>query len=299
MTAQSGHNRAATQGRRVWISLAGEGRLLALDPCTGACIGTTAGPAMPGPLCTFEGRLFVYNQADSSVTCFTDEGAPVWTAPGAPGATAVCAVPDGRILLAGGDSDSVVALDARDGRMLSAARVGGYPRSLDVSLGSGTLLVACGIPSSLHLLHLHTLDFVAECPMPYPVSSAVFDGAGSVAVLLRDDRAEGWLCRLGARLQLQEGRAFPAMPMRLCALPGQDAALVSHAGGVTALRLSDLSHLWTIGVDGLPDHIALDPNGRFAYVADPAADALRVIDLPTARLFASWSAGREPAGVAV
>ena len=91
--------------------------------------------------------------------------------------------------------------------------------------------------------------------------------------------------------------ALPGQPVRV-AFAG-DRVLVSLArhGTLAILDVMDGALLASVAVGPLPDGVAVDASGRYAFVAAAGADYITVVDLANARAVAKLPAGDGPSGL--
>ena len=85
--------------------------------------------------------------------------------------------------------------------------------------------------------------------------------------------------------------------MRVVVAGDQVLVSLAFAGELAILALDDGSVLGRLAVGELPDGIAVDGSGRFAFVAAVGSDQVTIVDLDDTAVIGTLPSGGGPSGV--
>ncbi len=199
---------------------------------------------------------------------------------------------DGSLLLTLGHDDAVAAFTT-DGRELWRAAVGREPHA--VALGpDGRAYVANAGDSSVSVVDLGERRETGQHAVGATPESVSVSDDGIVYVA---NAGSGTVSAIDVRTGRASTVAVGGRPVRVVALRrgGALAAVQGEQGRLVALDRSGVR--WSVAIGAAPDGIALDPEERWAFVAENRTSVVAVVDLKGQRVRSRFSAGDGPSGL--
>lgn len=221
-------------------------------------------------------------------------------------ALAACALPAGAqtLLIGNKGEDSVSFVDITSGREMARVATGRAPHEIAVSPDGRRAAVVAYAGNSIDLLdvatarRVRTIDLGANL-RPHGLVwlsdgrlVATAEGSGTLVVVPAAGDVPGPVS------------AFPtgaAGSHMVAILPQRGLAYVANmrSGSVSVMDLDGRAPTRMFPVGGVPEGIALSPDGRTLWVADRDGDRVHVLDARTGKELARMSTGRMPIRVLV
>ncbi len=202
----------------------------------------------------------------------------------------LAALDDGTLLATLGDDAALAALDS-DGHELWRTAVGAIPHAVIAGPG-GRAYTANGGDGSISVVDLHSRTEVRRIAAGALAESIDIGRDGTIYVANARDGTVSLIPPGGEpRTVVVGGR-----PVRVAAMP-EGGALVAIAGSGTLAAIDGGGVVWTLDIGPAPDGIALDPTGRWAFVAENASSTVVAVDLVSRAIVASYEIGGGPSGL--
>jgi YVTN family beta-propeller protein len=218
----------------------------------------------------------------------------------------VVLTPDGRFAyVTNGGQNTVTVIDTDAKRAVATVAVGAYPHGARVSPDGRQAYVADLKGGTVSVIDTQTHQPVAKIEVGKGPAQVGFTPHGRLAfvslseensVAVIDPRAQKVLRKL----------AVGTVPIQLYVTPDSRTLVVANQGTrkkpgktVSLIDIVSFKTLKTIETGAGAHGVAIDREGRFAYVTNIYANTLSVLDLKDRKVVANVPVGKEPNGVSL
>ncbi|MDO9216321.1 MAG: cytochrome D1 domain-containing protein [Lacisediminimonas sp.] len=218
----------------------------------------------------------------------------------------VVLTPDGRfayITNAGGDSVTVIDAAARS--VVATIAVGKFPHGMRFSPDGRQAYVANLKGGSVSVIDVATRKEIAQIPVGKGPAQVGFTPDGLLAfVSLSEERAVAVIDP--ATRKVTRKISVGTVPIQLYATPDSRTLLVANQGTrskpgntVSMIDLQTFKLVKTVVTGSGAHGVAVDREGRLAYITNTYADTVSVIDIKSRAVVSTIRVGKGPNGVSV
>ena len=214
--------------------------------------------------------------------------------------------PDGRFAyITNGGDDTVSVIDTSAQRVVATIPVGKFPHGLRISPDGKQAYVANLKGGTVSVIDTVSQKEVAQVPAGKGPAQVGFTPDGRlVLVSLSEENAVAVIDP--ATRKVIRKVAVGAVPIQLYATPDSRTLLVANQGTrkkpgstVSMIDLESFKVAKTV-VTGAGAHgVAVDRDGRYAYVTNSYANSVSVLDIKNSKVVASVRVGKGPNGISV
>ncbi len=194
------------------------------------------------------------------------------------------------LLLTLGDDDALAAFDTA-GRELWRVGVGRTPHA--VAVGNGPAYVANSADDTVSVVDLDLRRELTRYSVGATPESVAVGADGAVYVA---NAGSGTVSVIDPATDTVATVAVGGKPVRVVA-PGPGPALAAVGGEGRLVALDRTGALWSIAIGPAPDGIAVDPTGRWAFVAENRSGTVSIVDLAGREVRARFYVGEGPSGL--
>ena len=218
----------------------------------------------------------------------------------------VVLTPDGRFAyVTNGGDDSVSIVDTATRRLVATTRVGRFPHGIRFTANGKQAYVANLKSGTISILDVATQKEIEQIPVGKGPAQVGFTADSRLAfVSLSEENAIAVIDPVTRKVTRKIG--VGAVPIQLFATPDSRTLLVANQGSrskpgntVSMIDLQSFKVTETLQTGFGAHGVAVDREGRFAYITNTYANSVSVIDIATRKVVATVGVGKGPNGVSV
>ena len=178
----------------------------------------------------------------------------------------------------------------------AAITVGAVPHALVIDQERGQAFLADAANGAVVQVDLAEQTVVGRAPAGALAESLALTAAGDQVIVAAAEAGRVTAFTTDG-LQARWRTALAGRPVRVVVAGDQVLVSLAFAGELAILALDDGSVLGRLAVGELPDGIAVDGSGRFAFVAAVGSDQVTIVDLDDTAVIGTLPSGGGPSGV--
>ena len=218
----------------------------------------------------------------------------------------VVLTPDGRFAyVTNGGDNTVSVIDTMAQRQIGTIAVGAYPHGIRLSPDGKQAYVANLKGATVSVLDTEGRKEAAQIPVGKGPAQVGFTADGRLAFVSLSEEDKVALIDPVTRKVISKV-AVGTVPIQVYATPDSRTLLVANQGTrkkpgttVSVVDLATLKTARTIETGSGAHGVAIDRDGRYAYVTNIYANSVAVIDVNAGKVVATVAVGRGPNGVSV
>ncbi|PZC41743.1 MAG: DNA-binding beta-propeller fold protein YncE [Chloroflexi bacterium] len=262
-----------------------------VDVASATVIGRWETPGNPHEFAYDGDRIFWSNYRSRQIST-------LWRAGGGPAVTQPAGGPRAHGLAV--DGAGVLWWTTADGYLRSsggaAIRVGATPHAVAIDAATGRAYVAEAGDGAIAVVDLETERVRDRAPAGALAESIALDASGTRVVVAAADA--GRVTLFAAESLEERWRvALTGRPVRVVIAGERVLVSLALSGELAVLNLADGALIARVAVGRLPDGIATDGSGRYAFVATAGDGAVTIVEVARGTVVGALPAGEGPSGL--